>query len=263
MGGKLKSIEGYININTYGTKMIVIKDNGFANIIVKFLDKHEYEVHTERRRFLQGEVTNPYDITLYGHGYIGDGKYKTYYYDENHKSNRTPQYMVWEGMLKRCYNEKYHQKEPTYIDCKVCDDWLNFQNFAKWYDENFYQVDNEKMHLDKDILFKHNKFYCPQTCVFVPHRINSLFSKSDAIRGGYPIGVHLNKKTGKFIAKCRLCDGTRKNKSLGSYNTPEEAFYIYKNFKENLIKQIANLYKDKIPNILYESLMSYQVEITD
>ena len=52
------------------------------------------------------------------------------------------------------------------------------------------------MCLDKDILYKGNKEYAPDKCIFVPERINKLFLKNDADRGDLPIGVtyHKNKK---------------------------------------------------------------------
>lgn len=37
-------------------------------------------------------------------------------------------------MLRRCYDPYYINKELTYIDCYVCDEWLCFQNFGKWWE---------------------------------------------------------------------------------------------------------------------------------
>ena len=62
-------------------------------------------------------------------------------------------------MLRRCYDEKYHQKEPTYIGCTVCDEWRYFLNFEKWYEDNWYDIEGETMCLDKDILVKGNNLY--------------------------------------------------------------------------------------------------------
>ena len=97
-------------------------------------------------------------------------------------------------MLTRCYSDKYKKKKPTYEDCKVYEELLNFQNFAKWDSENYYEIEGETMCLDKDILVKHNKIYSPETCVYVPNTINVLFTKSDKIRGNTPIGVNEQKK---------------------------------------------------------------------
>ena len=57
------------------------------------------------------------------------------------------------------------------------------------------------MCLDKDILYKNNTIYSKDTCIFIPERINILFTKNNAKRGNYPIGVYFNKRLGKFIAQ--------------------------------------------------------------
>ena len=50
---------------------------------------------------------------------------------------------------------------------------------------------------------------------------------------------------------------------VADFDTLEEAFNKYKEYKENLIKSFALQYKDKIPNKLYKAMMSYEVLITD
>ena len=167
-------------------------------------------------------------------------------------------------MLKRCYSGEYQKKEPTYKDCTVCKEWLNYSNFKKWYDDNYYEIDGEQMALDKDILVKGNKIYSPETCVFVPQNINNLFIKSNKIRGKYPIGVTFNKNKNKYQAYCSmLINGKSQQKTLGYYNNIEEAFNAYKQFKEADIKQMADYYKENIPDKLYEAMYNYKVEITD
>ena len=164
-------------------------------------------------------------------------------------------------MLERCYYEIVQSKQPTYKGCSVCDEWHNFQNFAKWFDENYYQCGNEKTHLDKDILFKKNKIYSPDTCIFVPQKINLLFLKNGKNRGIYPIGVYFEKSRNKYNA--HLC---ATGKTIGRYNAPEEAFQAYKQTKENYIKKVADEYKSKYPQFpqkLYEAMYRYEVEIDD
>lgn len=122
------------------------------------------------------------------------------------------------------------------------------------------------MCLDKDILIKGNKIYSSDNCVFVPKSINNLFTKKDVNRGNYPIGVSWHKKSEKYQAQCNIFD-TEDNKyaykHLGCYNTPKEAFQVYKETKEENIKQVVNYYKDRIPKKLYDAMMGYKVEITD
>ena len=53
------------------------------------------------------------------------------------------------------------------------------------------------------------------------------------------------------------------NKYLGLFPNQQEAFYAYKKAKEKYIKEVADLYKNIIPQKVYDAMYSYQVEITD
>lgn len=234
-----------------GSMMCCIRYRGSNDVDVYF-PKYDYLVeHVTYGQFKSGSVKCPYEPTVFGHGYIGQGIYKT---SENGKLTR--EYVTWLNMLCRCYNPKFNEKHTTYIGCTVCEKWHNFQNFAKWYNKNYYEIPGEKMTLDKDILIKGNKVYGPDTCVFVPHSINTLFIKRDALRGDLPIGVSYNKQYKKYTASCN-------RKCLGKYDTPEEAFQSYKQFKESLIKKVANDYLELIPFNLYQAMMNYEVEYED
>ena len=168
-------------------------------------------------------------------------------------------------MLERCYNEKNRHKNPTYKNCNVSKEFHNFQNFGYWDENNYYDIEGEKMCLDKDILVKHNKIYSPDTCVYVPNTINTLFTKNDSKRGTNPIGVS-NYKNGKYVSQCNLINpktGKSKNKYLGLYETQEKAFEVYKYYKEKNINEVADYYKGQIPQEVYDALYAYEVEIDD
>nr|DAE62902.1 MAG TPA: hypothetical protein [Caudoviricetes sp.] len=259
MGSKINRI-GEENINNFGSKMIIIEYRKYSNIDVYF-PEYDYTVkHSTYNHFKNGNIKCPYDKRVFGVGYFGEGKYKI---KENGKTTKC--YNTWHNMVQRCYDEKEHKRHPTYKDCTVYKEWHNFQNFAKWYEDNYYEVEGERMELDKDILVKHNKIYSPETCIFVPHRINSLFVKSDKSRGKSPVGTNLCKN-GKYRVYCSLLNlKTSKGewKHLGYYETQEKAFEVYKYYKEKNIKDVANYYKNKIPNKLYQGLYLYEVEITD
>lgn len=244
---------GTIGYNNYGSRMIIVEYLDTNNIMVKF-EKGEL-IHANWYNFCKGNIRNPYDKTVYGIGCLGEGEYET---TQNGKN--THSYKTWNGMLQRCYTEKYHQIQPTYKGCSVSEEWLNYQNFASWYKDNYYTLEGEVMCLDKDIVIKRNKIYSPESCVFVPQRINGLFVKTNSKRGCLPIGVSLTRNN-TFVARCQM--GKGKVKHLGVYKTHEEAFITYKLYKEKLIKQIAEEYKNKIPDKLYEAMRTYIVEITD
>lgn len=170
----------------------------------------------------------------------------------------TPSYKAWLSMLERCYSSKFQTKKNTYVGCSVCDEWLTFSNFKRWFDsiENGYK---DGYQLDKDIIVKGNKVYSPSTCCIVPPAINALFTNRRQHRGNTYIGVRENSN-GRFVA--RACVGKR---HIGVYDTPQEAFYAYKFAKEQYIKELAEKYfqEGKITERVYNALMRYEVEITD
>jgi len=167
-------------------------------------------------------------------------------------------YIQWKNMLQRCYSKKYHEMHPTYIGCTVCNEWLFFSNFKEWYDFNY----RNGYQLDKDILFNGNKIYSPNTCVFVPREINSLFVKSDSTRGVYPIGVYYNKAMKIFVAQITI---DNKAKCIGRYPTPEEAFNAYKIAKETNVHTMAFNYFNlgKIGLNVYNAMINYTVNYDD
>lgn len=192
-------------------------------------------------------MKNLYNKTVYGVGYIGEGKYKI-----TINTQRTKVSNAWKNMIQRCY--KGSETHPSYKDVLVCEEWHNFQNFAKWFEENHI----DEWHLEKDILKKGNKIYSPENCCFVPPEINYLFIKCTRKRGEYPIGISL--------VHDRFQVTLRKNKktiNLGRFDTTEEAFYVYKVAKEDYIKEMAEIWKPLIETRVYEALYNYQVEITD
>ena len=203
---------------------------------------------------VNGDVKNPKHPTVCGIGYLGIGKYEPYV-----GKKLTLLYNTWKHMLERAYYKLHQQKFPTYKDVTVCEEWHNFQVFAKWHEEN-HKPHMAGWQLDKDILFKGNKIYSPETCCFVPAEINYIFVKADSIRGKYPIGVHVDNRRNKYIATITL---NNEPKHLGTFDTPEEAFQTYKIAKEEYIKEVADKWRGQITEPCYDAMYNYQVEITD
>lgn len=256
---KVVNKTGETNYNNFGSKMIIIEYRTARNIDVYF---PEYDWTAKNRQYVdfkKGRIKCPYEKSVYKVGYIGEGKYEV-----SKNSKHTKCYQTWYGMLRRCYNSKHQEEHHTYVNCKVLEDWHNFQNFGFWNDENYYEINGERMELDKDILIKGNKIYSPETCVYVPQTINKLFTKSDKARGKSLIGV--TPTNSKYIIQCRLINpktGKSKQEYLGRYETQEKAYEVYKRYKERNIKEVADYYKDKIPQRLYNAMYNYEVEITD
>lgn len=139
----------------------IINYVGKYNVHIRFLNTGSTKI-AQSSDIRRGSLKDNYKPNLYGIGFIGDGEYS---YQGNEKA-----YSTWHGMLDRCYNPKYHEKYPTYINCTTCESWLNFQNFAPWFYENY----KEGLHLDKDIRIKGNKHYSPDTCKFVTCAENTI-----------------------------------------------------------------------------------------
>lgn len=245
---------GEVCKNTFGSNMKIVEYYNARHIKIQF--DNGYEKYCAYPDFKKGLVKSPYERRLCNIGFLGEGKYKQ---SINRKHTKVCSY--WSSMIQRCYNENNLKNRPTYKDCSVCEEWHNFQNFAKWFDENFYQIDNETMCLDKDILHKGNKIYSPENCIFMPDTINSLLVKCNKARGNLPIGVSLTKNKDRY--RVEFTNIINNIKTSKVFDTIEETFEHYKEYKEKHIKYIANKYKNKIPQILYDTLINYQVEITD
>lgn len=239
-------------IDSRGCLMKIVEYNNAMDIVVEFQDEHQARIHTNYGNWKKNRCKNPCAKTIFNKGYLGNSVSKI-------DGVKKESYKVWYAMIQRCYKECYDEK-PTYYPCEVCEEWLCYATFEKWYNENYYQVNNEVMHLDKDILFKGNKIYSPETCIFVPQGINKIFTKRDRFRGDYPIGVRLDKKSGQYAA---FCNKFGKTIYLGVFGDPINAFKMYKKHKEKHIKNVAELYKCNIPDKLYKALYKYEVEITD
>ena len=259
--GNIIDRTGEENLNNFGSKMVITEYRGALDIDVYFPEYNWTFKNGQYYNFKNGSIKCPYEKRYYDIGYLSEGKYKV---SENGKSTKC--YIAWYDMLRRCYDPKFHEKNPTYKECEVDEGWYNLQSFGDWFADNYYEIENEKMCLDKEILNKDNKVYSLNACIFVPHNINTLFIKCDKSRGEYPIGVYYDKRDKKFRAQCSIYDfKERKRKTiyLGYYDTPEKAFEVYKKYKENHIREVADYYKKQIPERLYQALYEYEVEIND
>jgi hypothetical protein len=246
---------GETKYSSKGMKMTIVDYRKFDDVDILFEDGYLAK-GVEYVQFKRGTLSNPYVPSVYTYGYLGEGNYKV-----SNNGAHTRQYVTWKSMLNRCYSLELHKKIPTYSNCTVAEEWHNYQTFGEWYDANYYEIEDTIMALDKDILTKGNKTYSPESCVFVPHFINTLFTKRDSYRGTLPIGVSLTKDRKKFEASCG--NGLGYHKVLGTFDTQYEAFLAYKETKEKVIKEIAITYRSQIPEKLFNAMMKYEVEIDD
>ena len=180
---------------------------------------------------------------------MAEHKYKNKEYKSRINGKHTIQYNSWKAMHQRCNDSNLHLKHPSYKDCYICDEWLDFQNFAKWFDENYI----EGYQLDKDLLTTGNKVYSPATCCFIPQEINLSIIKPYVSRD-LPLGVY--KHHYKFVTHIKE---NKVSKYIGIFNSIEEASDCYVKEKQKQLKELAQKYKDTITLETYNSLLNYIV----
>lgn len=168
MTNKINERLGKLKMNNFHNYMEVVEYIDANNIVVEFLE-YKSRVKTTWQLFNKGEVRCPFDITVDSRGYFGEGVYKSI----NKDKTPTLAYRKWMAMMKRT-----NPKNPikNYENVRVCEDWFNFQNFAKWFDENYVNCETEEFELDKDLFSNNDKIYSPETCCFLPSCINSFLS---------------------------------------------------------------------------------------
>jgi hypothetical protein len=173
---------------------------------------------------------------------------------------KTKHYNTWIDVMRRVYNEEWENKHETYKGVGLCDEWHDFQSFAKWFDENY----QEGFQIDKDILsdyYGEGVYYSPKTCRMIPRDLNMLLVNrvGKSRNRKLPLGVSRAVGQEKYTAWCN--DGDGKTVNLGGSICEKEAFGFYKAYKENLIKRKARMYLEVgvIDTVMFEALNTYQV----
>lgn len=253
---------GQIGVNKDGDKMEIIEYYAYDNIIVEFKDGNNCQVHTQYINFLKGVVKN-YNKVVHGkHGYLGQGPYQSEH-RENGKRIFHNEYRVWSGMHDRAGN--FDGKHPSYADVTICEEWWNYQNFAKWYNEHRYELKDDILCIDKDIICPESRIYSPETCALIPNTINEIFKKFDNYKrdeDGLPNGVHrrTDSKAIRYRSEARyLDDFGNKVVKRKTFDNLFDAFCYHKEFKEKYIKQLAEKYKEVLDPRVYNNLMKYEV----
>jgi hypothetical protein len=119
----------------------------------------------------------------------------------------------------------------------------DFQEFAEWCQPQFGYMHVEQSgkfwQLDKDIIVPDNKVYSPDTCCFVPGRVNSALIEQRSEQG-LPLGVSFNTNGERFVARYRNAQGRRVH--IGVYDTPESAHSAWYSHKREAIRLILAQY---------------------
>ena len=225
--------------------VIDYKDSG--NVLVMFYEPL-YVTKCTYSSLIKGFVENPFFPSVYGRGYIGIGKFSC----KDVEVQR-----IWRNLMSRAYCDEYHKTHHTYRDVEVCKEWLCFQNFAEWCVKqkgfNSKGLNGRSFSLDKDILSKGGNIYSPETCCFVPNEVNiCIISKAGKTSNVRQAGAGWTARISKH----------GKEVYLGSFNSKEEAFQIYKEAKESYVREIAEKWKEEIDEKVYANLKSWKLSRT-
>jgi hypothetical protein len=155
-------------------------------------------------------------------------------------------------MLSRCY-QSTNNRNYSYCDVEVCEEWHNFQNFAEWFYDNF---KNNGWFLDKDILCPTCKIYSPETCCFVPNEVNVLFSKNNISTYNLPRGVY--PKDGKYESAISKFG---KQYYLGFFNTIEEAQHTYNTAKKEYIQEVSDKWRGILADNICNAIRDFDISL--
>ena len=232
----------------------ILKYNGSKDVEIQFINTG-YRKVAEMKEVRSGEIKDPYLPSVYGVGVLGAK------YPSTINGVKTKEYVLWQGLLRRCYSGDFKKKNPTYIGCEVSNKFKNYEYFYEWCNKQVGFNNNKDWQLDKDLLIKGNRVYSEDFCIFLPQEVNTLLTKREALRGENLIGVSWSNTNKAFVATVNKNKG--KQEHLGCFKTEIEAFNAYKQAKETFIKEQADKWKSQIDIRAYNALMNYTVEITD
>lgn len=244
---------GEVSYSKYGTKATIIDYKNAHDVLIEFDDQYHYQYKTSYLNFKNHQIINPYDKNVYNMGCFGVGEH----------TSKEDAYFVWYHIVERCYKPTRRKSDESYIGCEICEDWLIYQNFAEWYNSNFYSCP-ETLMIDKDLMGIESGYYSPETCVLIPKTLNltlvsSLKNSKTNKSKNLPIGVQRQKN--KYAVYLSM--GSNSCKCLGVFKTPQEAHDCYKNAKGNYLLSLLNSYKEYIPNELFCKLNNRITEIYD
>ena len=238
--------------------------------VIKYNNKYDVEVlclelgnimHVSLAALRFGHIKNPYFRGKYG-GYFGEGPYT--------KHGNPKAYNTWANIHKRLAEEnQYTSRNKAYTGTVIDENWHNFQVFADWYEKyigllnpkyyNKYQIDKDILTWDTNI-----KLYSPQTCCIVPEQINIACAnlyRDRYVESNLPMGVHANSssKSSSYTINISLYG---ESPYPGTFETPEEAFMVYKQTKEKYLKELADFYynENAILKNVYDALYSIDIK---
>lgn len=225
-------------------------------VTIKFLSTGNSMV-CSTKEVKNGQVKNCLQKSVYGIGCFGEGNY-----DAKVCGKFTPEYQLWIGMMTRVYDPKCFVKHPTYRVVSVCEEWLNFQNFAVWCQDKIgfkaHESNGRAYNLDKDILIPNNLVYGPSACCFLPNHINvALKGRQIKKSAELPAGVYWHNASNSYVAQVTMDDVQT---HLGCFQTIDAARKAYRREKKAYLRRLAERYKGVMCAEAYQALVDINLD---
>ena len=174
----------------------------------------------------------------------------------------------YETVKARCgYTEDKDYVRDCYNKSTMWDVWLNEpKKFMKWYLEHYYECGDEEMDVDKDLFGDGSGMYHEDFCCLLPKTLNTMLANAkkhyedgETPDNVLPLGVRYNSKLNKYYGEITFT-GAEEPIQLSYCDTKEEAFAEYKMMKQADILMMAAKYKGKIPDYIYDKLLTVEVK---
>lgn len=194
-----------------------------------------------------------------GHGYFSKPFNVEY-------ARRDKCYKTWEKMLFNCFGANSLKEKPT-----ICDEWLDYFEFKKWWDENYYEMGNGTLEMcfTKNFMSFDNNRYSPELCAVIPRFLMTVLKtkrtnieRINKGRNGEEIPSGFTYVDGKMGGKYSAFVQTDVERLyVGMADTLEELIEPYKIIKEDYVHGLAEKNKNIFPKPVYDRLANYEWKI--
>ena len=170
--------------------------------------------------------------------------------NENHESKRnisfTPAYKLWSRLLQI---DRGNSKGCSGI---LCDEWKQFDCFEKWYNENYYAIENEKMEFSYRFFDIYNDFISPKTSCFLPIGINEIVKKLGGHYKNNGLLLNVERHNRSKLYKIRM----NNNQCVAFSDSVEEINAIREILLKKQFWELSQKYKDMLPEQIYARLVN-------
>lgn len=180
-----------------------------------------------KKQIRDRKITNIYNVPDFKDI---SGNWVMYFSPEIDVCLHTRSAVLWNNLTQRCSGKiKGYEGSENFFE--------SYQQFTSWCQNQYgYMLKEENgkyWQLDKDILDPGEQVYSPNTCLFIPTKLNSFIR--ERVKSGL-IGTSLIK--GRYKAQIRSSGG--RNKILGVFDTEIEAHLAWREGKAKRIEEILS-----------------------